>query len=125
MLYEVIGPKPIILDCDGAFIGRAGQVRLNHVRIMRVQYRGFIRSSEKVIGMPVLERSIDRTELIICDEVFLTGTAAQITAVTMVDHHPVGDGKMGTVAMQLRELFQDVVRGRNPAFQSWLTPVYS
>jgi len=80
--------------------------------------------AEKVIGIPVLERSIDRTELYICEEVFLTGSAAQITAVTMVDHRQIGDGVMGAVTTQLRELFQDVVRGRNPAFQDWLKPVY-
>jgi branched-chain amino acid aminotransferase len=81
--------------------------------------------AEEVIGIPVLERSIDRTELFICDEVFLTGTAAQITAVTMVDHRPVGDAKMGTITTQLRELFQEVVRGCFPARQAWVRPVYT
>ena len=81
--------------------------------------------AEKLIGIQVHERPIDRTELYICEEVFLTGTAAQVTAVTQVDHRPIGDGKMGTITMQLRDLFQDVVRGRNPDFKDWLKPVYS
>lgn len=80
--------------------------------------------AEKEVGIEVKERPIDRTELYICEEVFLTGTAAQVTAVTKVDHRPIGDGKMGPITTQLRELFQDVARGRNPAFHDWLTPVY-
>jgi branched-chain amino acid aminotransferase len=81
--------------------------------------------AEKKLGMPIHERPIDRTELYICEEVFLTGTAAQITAVTRVDYRPIGSGSMGPITSQLRNLFQDVVRGRNPAFLDWLTPVYS
>jgi branched-chain amino acid aminotransferase len=81
--------------------------------------------AEKEMRMQIQERPIDRTELYICEEVFLTGTAAQVTAVTRVDHRPIGDGKMGAITTQLRELFQDVVRGRNADYQDWLTPVYN
>ena len=76
------------------------------------------------LGMDVLERPIDRTELLICDEVFLSGTAVQITAVTMIDHIPVGDGIIGPIATRLRELFFNVVRGLNPSYMKWVTPVY-
>lgn len=61
-------------------------------------------------GLPVVERSIDRTELYICDELFLPGSAAQIVAITKVDHRPVGVGKMGPVTGKLKELFEKVVR---------------
>jgi branched-chain amino acid aminotransferase len=87
--------------------------------------RSVMHLAEQVLGIPVQERSIDRTELFICEEVFLTGTAAQVTAVTRVDHRPIGDGVMGGVTSQLRDLFQDLVRGRNPEFQDWLQPVYT
>jgi branched-chain amino acid aminotransferase len=87
--------------------------------------RSVLSIAEKLMGIHVQERPIDRTELYICEEVFLTGTAAQVTAVTQVDHRPIGDGKMGTITAQLRDLFQDVVRGRNPDFKDWLEPVYS
>ena len=76
------------------------------------------------LGIPVQERSIDRTEVFICDELFLTGTAAQITAVTRVDYRPVGDGKMGPITAQLRDLFDRTVRGRNPDFRHWNVAVY-
>ena len=86
--------------------------------------RSVMHIAGKILNLPVQERAIDRTELFICEEVFLTGTAAQITAVTKVDHRPVGDGLMGPVATRLRQLFTDVVRGRSPEFKDWVTPVY-
>lgn len=70
-------------------------------------------------GLPVVERSIDRTELFICDELFLTGSAAQIVAVTKVDHRPVGVGEMGPVTGKLKELFEEVVRVKNPKYAHW------
>ncbi|MBN1667537.1 MAG: branched-chain amino acid transaminase [Anaerolineales bacterium] len=91
---------------------------------------GITRSSvmelaEKVLGLPVLERRIDRTEIFICDELFLTGTAAQVTAVTRVDYRLVGDGKMGPITAELRQVFDDVVRGRRAEFKAWNTAVYA
>jgi len=75
--------------------------------------------AKKELGMPVVERSIDRTELFICDELFMTGSAAQIVAVTKVDYRSVGTGKMGPVAGKLRELFDEVVRAKNPKYAQW------
>jgi branched-chain amino acid aminotransferase len=83
-----------------------------------------IELASREIGLPVVERSIDRTEVYLCEEFFMTGTAAQITAVTRVDHRPIGSGQMGPVTAQLRQCFDDVVRGRNPAYRHWLAPVY-
>jgi branched-chain amino acid aminotransferase len=76
------------------------------------------------LGLTVVERQIDRTEVYICDEFFMTGTAAQITAVTRVDHRPIGSGGMGPVTTQLRGVFEDVVYGRNPEYRHWNVPVY-
>ena len=80
--------------------------------------------AEKELGLQVVERSIDRTEVFICEELFMTGTAAQVTAITRVDYRAVGDGKMGAITTQLRELFDQTVRGKNPNFSKWNTPVY-
>lgn len=71
------------------------------------------------LGLPIVERSIDRTELFICDELFMTGSAAQIVAITKVDYRPVGKGEMGPVTGKLRELFDGVVRARNPKYAQW------
>jgi branched-chain amino acid aminotransferase len=77
------------------------------------------------LGVEVVERPIDRTEVYLAEEVFLTGTAAQITAVTQVDHRPVGSGRLGEITSRLRTLFADVVRGRVAAHREWCAPVYS
>ncbi len=77
------------------------------------------------LKLPLVERSIDRTEVYLCDEFFMTGTAAQITAVTRVDFRPIGKGVMGPVTARLRQLFDDVVRGRHPKYSHWNTPVYA
>jgi branched-chain amino acid aminotransferase len=76
------------------------------------------------MGLEVVERSIDRTEIYLCEELFLTGTAAQITAVTRIDHRPIGEGVMGKVTTRLREIFDDVVRGCNPKYRHWNISVY-
>jgi branched-chain amino acid aminotransferase len=50
---------------------------------------------------------------------FMTGTAAQIVAVTNVDHHPVGSGLMGPITTRLRSIYEDVLRGKNKQFEHW------
>jgi len=75
------------------------------------------------LGMAVEERPVEWGELFLADEIFLTGTAAQITAVTRIDHRPMGAGQMGPVTTRLRSLFFDVVRGRSPKYRTWCTPV--
>jgi branched-chain amino acid aminotransferase len=75
------------------------------------------------MNLPILERPIDRTETTICDEFFMTGTAAQVVAVTKVDHRPVGTGAMGPVVSKVRDLFEEIVRGRNEKYSQWITAI--
>jgi len=86
--------------------------------------RTIITLARELLGLEVVERPIDRTEVYLCEELFLTGTAAQVTAVTRVDHRPIGSGDMGPVTARLRQAYQDVVRGRLPAYRDWNEPVY-
>jgi branched-chain amino acid aminotransferase len=78
----------------------------------------------KELDMEVVERSIDRSELYVADEIFLCGTGAQISPVIDVDHRPIGDGQVGPVVGQLQKLYFGIVRGRSNKYRSWLTPVY-
>jgi branched-chain amino acid aminotransferase len=71
------------------------------------------------MGLQVVERSIDRTEVFVCEELFMTGTAADVTAVTKIDYRPVGAGVMGPITTKLRGLYDDVIRARNPKYQHW------
>ena len=81
--------------------------------------KSVIEMARRDLGLDVVERSIDRTEVFIAEEVFLTGTAAQITAVTKIDHRPIGVGVMGPVTTKLRGLYEDIIRGRNDRYQHW------
>jgi branched-chain amino acid aminotransferase len=76
------------------------------------------------LGMPVVERSIDRTELYTCDELLLCGTGAQISPVVEVDRRPVGDGKVGEFTQELQSIYFGAVRGESPKFKDWTIPVY-
>jgi branched-chain amino acid aminotransferase len=71
--------------------------------------------------MEVEERGIDRSELYLCEEIFLTGTAAHLTPVVELDSRPIGDGQAGPVALKLQKLYFDIVFGRNPKFLHWCT----
>ena len=81
--------------------------------------RSIIDLARNELGMEVVERSIDRTEVFVAEEIFMTGTAAQVVAVTKVDHRPIGSGVMGPLTTKLRALFNDVVYGKNPKYHSW------
>jgi branched-chain amino acid aminotransferase len=81
--------------------------------------RSVIELARKELGLTVVERSIDRTEVYIAEELFISGTAAEVTAVTEIDHRPIGAGKMGPITTQLRALYADILRGRNPNYKSW------
>ena len=71
-------------------------------------------------GIRVEERSITRDDLYIADEIFLTGTAAEVTPVREVDHRTVGDGRRGPVTELLQEAFFSVAAGRDPKYEHWL-----
>jgi len=76
------------------------------------------------LGIDTVERSIDRTELYLADEVFFCGTIAEVTAVGSVDHRPVQNGETGKITGKIRTLFHQIVRGEMEKYQKWLTPVY-
>ena len=77
----------------------------------------------KELGLEVVEREIDRSELYLCDEAFYCGTGAQVTPITSIDHRNVGDGNVGTITEQIRELFFRVVFGKEAKYKQWLTPI--
>jgi branched-chain amino acid aminotransferase len=75
------------------------------------------------LGMPVVERRVDRTELYTADEIFLCGTMAEITPIVEVDRFQVGDGTIGPVTGELERFFIEIVRGQETKWQQWRTPV--
>ena len=81
--------------------------------------------AREVLGIPVVERQIDRTELYVADEVFTCGTAAEITPVVSVDKYTVGAGEIGQVTRELERAFDDALRGNEGRFAHWRTPVWA
>jgi branched-chain amino acid aminotransferase len=77
------------------------------------------------LGIPVVERSVNRSELYTSDEVFLCGTAAEVTPVLEIDHRAIGSGDIGPLSTAVRDLYAEVVRGRNDAYLEWCLPVYA
>jgi branched-chain amino acid aminotransferase len=75
------------------------------------------------LGSETVERQIDRSELYIADECFMTGTAAHVSAVIDVDRRPIGDGRVGPITSELQRWYFNVLRGRTEKYDHWLTPV--
>jgi branched-chain amino acid aminotransferase len=75
------------------------------------------------LDRPVAERVVLRSELLAADEVFLTGTGAQITPVIEIDGRPIGSGEVGPVTKRIRTIYERAVRGGHTRYRHWLTPV--
>ena len=82
-----------------------------------------IELAQKELGLEVIERPIGRTELYICDEIFFTGTGAQVAPVRSVDRRLVGSGEPGPISKKLQTLYFDVVQGKIDKYRHWCTPV--
>jgi len=76
------------------------------------------------LNIEVVERPVARSELYIADEVFMTGTAAEVTPIVEIDNRPIGDGKVGPLTKKVQKLFFDAVRGKIEKYKELLTPVY-
>ncbi|HZV78959.1 MAG TPA: branched-chain amino acid transaminase [Candidatus Binatus sp.] len=86
--------------------------------------RTLIELCQRELNIEVIERSIDRSELYVADEVFLAGTAVEVAPVIEVDHRPVGSGKVGPKATALREIYHKATLGELAGYRHWLTPTY-
>lgn len=76
------------------------------------------------LGIPVIERDIDRTELYIADEVFLCGSAMEVMPVISIDGYMIGEQKAGNITKQIHDLYISVVSGNLAKYNGWLTPIY-
>jgi branched-chain amino acid aminotransferase len=77
------------------------------------------------MGLEVVERDIDRSELYTADECFMTGTAAHVTPVIELDRRPIGDGNIGPISREMVHMYFDIIKGNNPKYAQWCTPCYS
>jgi branched-chain amino acid aminotransferase len=86
--------------------------------------RSVIQWMQDDLGVEVIERDIDRTEVYLAEEIFLCGTGAQIAPVSRIDHRVIGAGKIGPITRRVRDLYFQVVTGREPKYRSWVEPVF-
>jgi branched-chain amino acid aminotransferase len=77
----------------------------------------------KDLGFEVIERNIARAELYMADEVYMTGTAAELVPVREVDDHTIGEGTPGEVTRAVQSAFEDALHGRSERYRDWLDPV--
>ena len=110
----------IFLMIDGKLVTPASYSSI----LMGITRDTVIKLARNELKIEVVERQVDRSELYTAAEGFLTGTAANITALTEVDHRQIGDGEIGEITKKLQKLYSDVIRGRNPKYLEWCTPVY-
>jgi branched-chain amino acid aminotransferase len=75
------------------------------------------------LGYPVVERDIARGELYLADEIFMTGTAAELTPLREVDDRPVGTGEPGDITRTVQREFEDALHGRSERYAEWLDVV--
>ena len=80
-----------------------------------------IQLAQSELGLEVVERSVDRSEIYLAEEMFLTGTAAHLTPVVELDSRPIADGNPGPISLRLQEMYFDIVFGRNPKYLHWCT----
>jgi branched-chain amino acid aminotransferase len=84
-----------------------------------------IQIAQEELGMETVERPIDRSELYIADEVFMTGTAAHVTPIIEIDHRKIGSGQVGATSAKLQRLYFAAARGEMEKYSSWVIPAYA
>jgi branched-chain amino acid aminotransferase len=77
----------------------------------------------KARNIPVVEERFTRDAMYVADEIFLTGTAAEVTPVRELDDRTIGEGQPGPITKALQDDFFKIVKGNDPAYAGWLTPV--
>lgn len=77
-----------------------------------------------LLGLDVVERDIDRTELYVADEAFFCGSGYEVTPITSIDRFPLGNGEVGPITRQILETYMHLVRGIDGRYPEWRTPTY-
>ncbi len=122
----MLDTQGFVAECTGEniFVVRGGQIRTPPLAtVLDGITRHTMIELARDRGLEVVEAPITRDDLYIADEIFLTGTAAEVTPIREVDHRPIGAGRRGPVAEHLQAAFFDAVSGRDPKHLDWLTYV--
>jgi len=79
--------------------------------------------AKQELGLEVIEREIDRTELYVVDEAFFVGTGAQVSPIAEIDRRPIGNGGVGPISAEIQKLYFDVVKNKISKYSQWCAPV--
>lgn len=125
--------EAILLDAEGyvsegsgenVFIVRKGKLKTTPLTsILEGITRNSVIELARERKIPVVEERFTRDEMYVADEVFVTGTAAELTPVREIDNRVIGTGKPGPVTLALQKAFFSIVRGEDPVHESWLTKI--
>jgi branched-chain amino acid aminotransferase len=126
--------EAILLDdhghvCEGTgenvYVVRDGEIATpgQHNSILDGITRRSIIQIASDLGYGVVERSVARAELYLADEVFMSGTAAELVPVREIDDHTIGRGEPGEITRVLQDAFNDATYGRSERYREWLDPV--
>ncbi len=127
--------EAILLNHDGSvsegsgenlFLIRDGQIHTPFETanaLLGITRDSVITLAKNELGIDVIQRRINRSELYLADEVFLTGTAAHLTPVGRIDNRDIGNGEMGPLTQQLQDIYFECVTGNNPDYMDWCTGV--
>jgi branched-chain amino acid aminotransferase len=122
----LLDPSGLVAEASGEnlFVVRDGVVRTPPLpTILEGITRATVMELARDTGIPVSETPLTRDELYIADEVFLTGTAAEVTPIREIDQRRIGSGRRGPVTARLQSAFFEVVAGRVPKYERWLSYV--
>jgi branched-chain amino acid aminotransferase len=122
----MLDPQGYVAECTGEnlFLVRSGKVVTTQTAaVLEGITRDAIFTIIKDLGYEIVEQLVSRDQLYISDEIFVCGTAAEITPVREVDFRTVGTGKRGPITAQVQKVFNEAIHGKNPKYFSWLTLV--
>jgi len=135
--YENGYDEAIILTHDGHVSEGSGEnifLMMDGVLVTPPSYDNILRGitretvitlARQELGLDTIERPIDRSEVYLADECFMTGTAAHVTPVAEVDHRKIGNGGIGKITLELQNLYFEVVRGKVAKYSQWCVPAYA
>ncbi len=119
----MLDPYGFVAECtgDNLFLVRRGKIYTPpSATVLEGITRDALITVAHDLGYEVIEQPISRDQLYIADEVFMTGTAAEVVGVSEIDFRQIVEGKAGPVTQQLQQVFHAAVRGRDPRYLAWL-----
>jgi branched-chain amino acid aminotransferase len=122
----MLDPTGYVAECTGEniFVVRNGTIyTVPRSSILEGITRDSLITMARDLGYPVMEEPISRDQLYIADEVFVSGTAAEVIGLREIDFRTIGGGKTGPVTRQLQKAFDELTSGRHPRAAHWLSPV--